>query len=256
MAAPSQYDVARKRAQQQSQAATQSQQDAIKRRFASMGGLASGAAMKQQQLAAEKAQEQLGTQLEGIDAAEAEQKRQEAEIEKQRQFSREERLAGEKFASGERAAGQAFAETQAQKERDFNAAQADISRKYATGERIAGQEFTDAQNARQLEFQKSVQAFNETQAGKEYQLALDNLALEREAQDYNIRLSQATAAKEGIVVDRTAQEAANRAAAEAEAKRKEEARIEESRQRDRDKQKVGQYKRRETSSAGRGGGWM
>lgn len=101
-AAPAQqneFDLARKRAAQQSNAAVQMQRDAIKRRAAAQGGLNSGAFIKQEQQAMQQGQEQLSQANEGIDAAQRAEARRIKEIEDQRKFQTEERLASQNFAS-------------------------------------------------------------------------------------------------------------------------------------------------------------
>ncbi len=90
------FDLARQRASQRSQADLQQNQDALQRRFAAMGALNSGAAIKQQQLAQERAQQQREEAMSGIDATEADRHEnqinrdfQAGEAEKQRGFQRE-----------------------------------------------------------------------------------------------------------------------------------------------------------------------
>lgn len=63
------FDLARQRTLQQSRSARGTQSDAIKRRFARLGALGSGAFIKAQQRAEETSQAQVGEQLAGIDAA-------------------------------------------------------------------------------------------------------------------------------------------------------------------------------------------
>ncbi len=107
-----QFDVARKRAQQQAAQAVQGQQEALQRKFASLGNLQSGAAIKQQQLAAEKGQEQLQGVNEGIDAAEMADQQRKQELAQQQQFAREERLGSQEFAGGQSALARALQESQ------------------------------------------------------------------------------------------------------------------------------------------------
>lgn len=83
---PNEFDLARKRAQQQSNAAVQQQRDAIKRRAAAQGGLNSGAFIKQEQQVMQQGQEQLGQANEQIDTAQRAEARRIKEIEDQRAF--------------------------------------------------------------------------------------------------------------------------------------------------------------------------
>ena len=64
------YDLLRQRVGQQQVAQEQEQEDAMKRRFASMGGLNTGAYIKQSQIAADQAMERRGQALEGVNLAE------------------------------------------------------------------------------------------------------------------------------------------------------------------------------------------
>lgn len=100
---PNEFDLARKRAQQQSNAAVQQQRDAIKRRAAAQGGLNSGAFIKQEQQAMQQGQEQLGQANEQIDTAQRAEARRIKEIEEQRNFQKGEREAAQKFAAAESA---------------------------------------------------------------------------------------------------------------------------------------------------------
>jgi len=165
MMAASQFDIARKRAEQQSRASVQGQQEALKRRFASMGAAGSGAALKQEQLAAEKGQEQLGQQMEAIGAAEQQETERKAEVAQAQQFQ-----------SGE----------------------AEKARQFAIAERQASEQFQSANTAKTQAFQERVQAWNESQAGKEMDMALQQFNQDKETTEFNRRLSIATARREGI----------------------------------------------------------
>jgi len=101
MAATSVFELAKKRAQQKATESQQQSTDALKRRFAQMGALQSGAAIKQEQLVAEKTQEQLGQELEGIGAQEAEFNRQQQEVKEGREWQAGQADIQRKFESGE-----------------------------------------------------------------------------------------------------------------------------------------------------------
>lgn len=163
MAEPTQYDIARKRAEQQSRGALQSQQDALKRRFASLGAASSGAAIKQEQLAAEKSQEQLQTTQEAIGAQEAAEKQKRADI---------------------------------QEERTFQKGLAEEGRKFAIAEREAAQTFQAGQSQKQMDFQKGIQEWSQSQAGKEFDLALQQFEQDRGTTEFNKRLAALQAAGE------------------------------------------------------------
>jgi hypothetical protein len=94
------YDTYRQRLQQQGNAQKQEASDAVNRRFAAMGNLNSGAALKQNQLAQQQVQGQVDTQADQLNMAEAQQQFQEGEAQKQRDYGTSERLGSEKFQQG------------------------------------------------------------------------------------------------------------------------------------------------------------
>lgn len=94
---PSEFDVARKRAEGQAKKQQQTMQDAIKRRAASLGNLNSGAVIKQQQQAIRDTGQQLRQATEGIDAAERSDIQRRRDIQEQRDFARGEREATQSF---------------------------------------------------------------------------------------------------------------------------------------------------------------
>jgi hypothetical protein len=176
MAATSVFDLAKKRAQQKATSYQQQSTDALKRRFAQMGALQSGAAIKQEQLVAEKAQEQLGQELEGIGAQEAEFNRQQQEVKEGRDWQAGQAEIQRKFESGESALGRAFATAEAQKGREFTAGEnltqrqhqeklmgmeqeynrleAEKQRAFAAGENEKAQRFQGAQAEIQRNFEE------------------------------------------------------------------------------------------------------
>jgi hypothetical protein len=130
-AALPEYDAMRKRLTQRVQADTQQQQDALARRFASMGASNSGAAIKQQQMAAESGVRQREEGLEGIQSQESAERRRLAEIESGREFQSQEAVAGRQFQAGESRLG-----------REFTAGESALGRQFAAGESRLGREFT------------------------------------------------------------------------------------------------------------------
>lgn len=96
---PSEFDLARKRAQEQNLRERQMAQDAIKRRAASLGNLKAGVTMKQQQIANTEGAKQLANVNEGIDVAERAEFRRQAEIKEARDFAKSEREAQQAFAA-------------------------------------------------------------------------------------------------------------------------------------------------------------
>jgi hypothetical protein len=178
---PTIYDIARQRAQAQSGAALQSQQDAMKRRFAAMGGINSGAALKANQLAAEESQRQLSNAQEGIAAQETAEERTIAQDVANKQFSRDERLSSQSFASRERAASQ----------------------KFASKERLSQQEFTNFMATKDRNFQenqKSIdRALSSKQWGQQFQQALDQFEYDKYVNTQNLGMAQDAANKTGLL---------------------------------------------------------
>lgn len=140
-----QFDVARKRAQEQSGVNLQARKDAMARRFASLGNLDSGARIKQEELAANEEGKILQAANEGIDA------QQQAELGR-----RKEVIQGQEFQAGE-----------GQKGRDFAAQQAAIQRAYGTGERLGSQDFAGQQASLQRAYGTSERESGQTFASGE-----------------------------------------------------------------------------------------
>lgn len=142
----SQYDIQRQRIASESAAQSQSQNDALKRRFARMGGLNSGSYLKASERLAGQQEQNKQKALEGVDVQEAAAREQREEAERGRQFSREERLGSQEFAAGESALG-----------RRFVSSEREAGQSFAKGEREAGQAFADTQAAKGFERQAALQ---------------------------------------------------------------------------------------------------
>jgi hypothetical protein len=115
------YDVLGQQFQREERQRTGQEQEALQRRFASMGALGSGASVRAEQTAQEEASKRFGQAKLGLETARLGDEQRMAEIDEGRQFARGERIASQKFASGE-----------AQKGRDF-----------ATSERLSSQTFQE-----------------------------------------------------------------------------------------------------------------
>lgn len=150
------FDVARKRAQQQVASQKQEESDALARRYASMGNLQSGSYIKQQQLAEDRAAQRAQAADESITSQEMAMRRSLEEAERGRSFSAEQAGLQRAWGSGEREAGQRFAGEQAGLQRTwgsgereagqkFAGEQAGLQRSWQSGEREAGQTFTAAE---------------------------------------------------------------------------------------------------------------
>lgn len=152
------YDLQRRRASDEANAANQQQSDALARRFAAQGGLNSGAYIKQQQIASDSAQQNKQKALEAVDINELGARAQQEEAQKQRDFQSSERVASQGYGTGERLGAQDFSGQQAAQQRaygtservggqDFAGQQAALQRAYGTQERLGAQDFTGGQNA-------------------------------------------------------------------------------------------------------------
>lgn len=177
---PDEFEVARQRASQQSNAAVQSQKDAMKRRFAASGSLNSGAALKQNQLVEQEGAQRLQQANEGINAQEQGVRKQEREADKGRQFQTSERVGSQDFAAGqgklgrefqtsERLGSQDFTAGQANTQRDFMKSERLGSQDFATNERLGSQNFSAAQNKLSQDLQKSQFTSQMDMANKQFE---------------------------------------------------------------------------------------
>lgn len=141
----SQFDVLRRRAKREANVQTQQGQEALKRRFASIGQLNSGAAIKQQQIAHQQGAERAERATQNIDLAEAQENQRRKELIEGRQFQSGEAAKQREFITGERLGGQEFAGNQAQ-----------LGREFATSERLGGQEFAGGEAQKQRDFQQGL----------------------------------------------------------------------------------------------------
>lgn len=172
-----QFDLARKRAEQQNSAQVQTQQDALKRRFAAAGALNSGAAIKTQEMVAEQGNQNLQQAHEGINAQQSAENQRQKEVVEGRDFARSERLGSQEFAKGERIGSQ-----------EFGAGQAELQRKWSTGERLSSQDYQSAQaditrKMQESQFGRSLEAqykqLSQDQWANEKTYELGKLALEK-----------------------------------------------------------------------------
>lgn len=192
-----QFDYARQRSQQRNKAQVQEAQDAIKRRFAAMGGLNSGAYFKQNEKLEEQGARQLGDEMQGIEAAENQEKLRQQEIKEQRDFARAEREASQAFARAERESGQGFASEQAKLQREF-----------AKTEREAGQGWQEKFQGQQNDFQRGLfdtemsfkqllEANRQSDFAKQMELATQQFELDKKVTEFNMRLAKYS--KEGQI---------------------------------------------------------
>lgn len=165
--APNEFDLARKRAAGQANKQNQMQQDALKRRAASLGNMSGGAFIKQQQEAIRDTGQQLAQANEGIDTAQRAEVRRVNEIKEARDFSRGEREASQKFASGER----------------------DASQKFASGESALSRQQQADQFGQNLGFQKEQLAQQAEQFKGQMELAFKEFKFKDKMSDHQIKMA-------------------------------------------------------------------
>lgn len=141
MAGLAEYDAMRARVKRDTNTAAQTQQDALDRRFARLGGLNSGAYIKQSQVLGQELNQQASNAQSDVDMQEVAEKRRIAELDANRKFATSERLGSQQFASGERVGTQQFASGERQAGQQFATGERIGSQQYATGERLGGQQF-------------------------------------------------------------------------------------------------------------------
>ena len=149
-----QFDPLRNRAKQQEAANLQNQQQALARRFASMGGGPGGAQVKQEQVAADQSAQRLASANEGIDAQQQGALNQAREAQAGRDFQTSERLGAQKFASGESALQRRFQTSERLGSQDFARGERLGSQDFAHNERLGAQDFQQGQFDKTFDEQK------------------------------------------------------------------------------------------------------
>jgi len=178
------FEILRRRAQQAARTATQQEREGLQRRFAAIGQIGSGAQIRAEAQAAERAAKRLQQAEETVGLAELAERQRQREIGEQRAFARGEREAGQTFAArqagigrefaaqqagigrefarGEREAGQTLATQQAREGREFARGERISSQEFATGEAEKGRDFTREQQALSRDLQEKALAFQRT----------------------------------------------------------------------------------------------
>jgi len=146
------FDRQKEIAKQEQNAQQQAQQDAMSRRFAAMGRLNSGAAVKSEKLVNQQNSEALNKRLQGIQDVQEDEALRRQDIEDQRKFQTSERLGSQDFAATQADLGRKFQTSERMGSQDFASLQADIQRKYGTSEREAAQAFAGDEAAQQRYF--------------------------------------------------------------------------------------------------------
>lgn len=158
MALP-EFDILRAQAKQRAQEQSQQTQDALKRRFSRIGGIGSGAFIKQGQVAQEQAGRQTEEAMQNIDLAQAQEQRRQDELAVERAFR--ERQQG--FAETESQRAQKNFEEQFKQQQSQFAQQFGLTKEQAEiDRRIKEQQLQ--QSGDQFEIDKRTQIFNQFSA--------------------------------------------------------------------------------------------
>lgn len=181
------FDILKQKAAQDVRQGQQEAQKGLTRQFARLGGIGTGAFVKQQRLAQEAGQKQLGEAQQNIEFQKLGEQQRQDDIKKQMEFQTSERLGSQQFASGERLGSQQFARGERTEAQQFASTQAEMQRKYATGERIASQEF-------------QYDMFSESHklAMDQLTIAQDTFDMENNVNFLNARLQIAEGLKKGL----------------------------------------------------------
>jgi hypothetical protein len=158
------YAMLRQNLQQQESTQSQMEQDALRRRFASMGSLGSGAAMKAEQKARDASAQRLMQGQGQLDVARLGEEQALEENQRSREFATAERLGGQTFAAEQAGLGRQFQTSERLGGQGFAAEQAGLGRQFATSERLGGQDFSAAQAGLNRAF-----ATSERLGGQEFQ---------------------------------------------------------------------------------------
>lgn len=158
------FQAQREKAVQRADATAQASSDALKRRFASMGNMNSGAAVKSEQLARDQANQQKEEAIAGVNAAESQDIAQKQEMQANRDFQ-----------SNEAKMGRDFQSTEAQKARTFQKGESDMDRA----------------------FQDKVFQFDSNSKLRQLDLADKQFALGKDESEFNKRVARRTLGQQG-----------------------------------------------------------
>ena len=180
------FDILKRRLQSDVKGQTQQQQEGLKRRFAAIGGLSSGAAIKQQQLAEQRGGQQLQRAGETVELARLGEQARQQEVEAGRKFQAGESALQRKFAGEQAGLGREFATSERLGSQEYGGAQSQLARNFAANQSKKGRQHDRTQFAAQrdltFKLQKNADAFKQqafdfqkTQAGLQWdQVAFEN----------------------------------------------------------------------------------
>jgi hypothetical protein len=149
------YGLLSKQMERQETQQTEQEKEALRRRFAAMGGLGSGASIKAESLAGEAGARRLSQARMSLESERLREEQQQEELEKQRQFQKSERLGSQQFSSSERLGSQQFATQQAEMDRQFSSSERQAQQYWAAQQALLGREFTAEEARKMREMQQS-----------------------------------------------------------------------------------------------------
>lgn len=178
------YGLLSKQMERQETQQTEQEKEALRRRFAAMGGLGSGASIKAESLAGEAGARRLSQARMSLESERLREEQQQEELEKQRQFQKSERLGSQQFASSERLGSQQFATQQAEMDRQFSSSERQAQQNWAAQQALLGREFTAEEARKMREMQESQFNASHALAQKEYDLnekiSLENIDMAKQ----------------------------------------------------------------------------
>lgn len=148
------FEILRRRARQAAASESQREAEGLKRRFAQIGQVGSGAQIRAEAQASKRGAERLARAEETVGLAELAERQRAKEVAEAREFARGERQASQTFAAQQAALGREFARGERLGSQTFAAGQADLQRKFQTGERISSQDWQRLENEAGRTFSK------------------------------------------------------------------------------------------------------
>jgi hypothetical protein len=195
------YQLAREDISTQQRGQTEQEKEALRRRFATIGGLGSGASIKAEQSAEREGARRLATGMSAITQQELGDKQRLEEIEQGQKFQTSERMgsqgfqsgereAGQKFVSGENKIGREFQTSERMGAQDFSTGEADKQRGFMTKEREAGQTFTTSERTGAQAFSQGEKLRVEALEKLKIEITQAELELNKKISDANLKQAE------------------------------------------------------------------
>ena len=172
------FDLINQRLMQQQTGQEQQQKEELERQLARGPGVNSGAGLKLQSQLGEQQQKARNDVSAGLEAERMGAQLQQEEVQKQRDFAREERLGSQDFARQERAASQKFA----RQERSG-------SQKFASMEASKQRGFSKNLFDKEMAFKEKGAKIQQSQFGEQMKLAAKQFKLEEKVQEFNMDMA-------------------------------------------------------------------